>query len=55
MAKIDKFQIIEHLGNGHFGQVYLCHDPYLKRDRAIKVIKVPNPQRFVNAIKEGQT
>ena len=53
--KIGKFQVISHLGNGHFGNVFLCYDPYLKRQLAIKVIKVPNPENFVQAVKEGQT
>lgn len=53
-TKIDKFQLITHLGNGAFGQVYLCYDPYLKREIAVKVIKVPDPSKFVNAVKEGQ-
>lgn len=52
--KIGKFQIIEHLGSGHFGNVFLCFDPYLKKESAVKVIKVPDPQKFVLAVKEGQ-
>lgn len=52
---IDKFQIIDHLGNGFFGHVFLCFDPYLKKEIAVKVIKVPDPDKFVNAVKEGQT
>lgn len=54
-TNIDKFQIIDHLGNGNFGQVFLCYDPFLQKKIAIKVIKVPDPNRFVNAVKEGQT
>lgn len=52
---IDKFQILDHLGNGCFGHVFLCYDPFLQREIAIKVIKVPEPVKFVNAVKEGQT
>ena len=52
---IDKFQIIDHLGNGSFGHVFLCYDPFLQKEIAVKVIKVPNPAKFVNAVKEGQT
>lgn len=51
---LDKFQIIEHLGNGFFGHVYLCFDPFLQKELAVKVIKVPNPTKFVQAVKEGQ-
>lgn len=52
---IDKFQIIDHLGKGSFGTVYLCYDPFLQKEIAVKVIKVPDPEKFVNAVKEGQT
>lgn len=54
-ATIDKFQIIDHLGNGFFGHVFLCYDPFLQKEIAVKVIKVPDPEKFVTAIKEGQT
>ena len=40
-TNIDKFQIIDHLGNGNFGHVFLCYDPFLQKEIAIKVIKVP--------------
>jgi len=57
MAKeqLDKFQIIDHIGSGHFGNVFLCYDPFLQKEIAVKVIKVTDPARFVNAVKEGQT
>jgi len=54
-ATIDKFQIINHLGSGFFGHVFLCYDPFLQKEIAVKVIKVPDPDKFVNAVKEGQT
>lgn len=54
VTKIDKYQIIKHLGNGFFGDVYLCFDPFLQKEVAVKVIKVPNPVKFVQAVKEGQ-
>jgi len=54
-TSIDKFQIIDHLGNGCFGDVYLCYDPFLLKEIAVKVIKVPDPDKFVNAVKEGRT
>lgn len=54
-AKLDKFQIIDDLGSGHFGQVFLCYDPFMQKEMAVKVIKVPDPEKFVNAVKEGQT
>ncbi len=54
MDKLDKFQIIRHVGNGAFGHVFQCFDPFLQREVAIKVIKVPKPDKFVQAVKEGQ-
>lgn len=53
--KLDKFQIIDHIGSGHFGSVYLCYDPFLQNEIAVKVIKVPDPNKFVEAVREGQT
>lgn len=52
---IDKFQVVDHLGNGAFGHVFLCFDPFMQKEIAVKVIKVPDPEKFVNAVKEGQT
>lgn len=54
-AKIGKFQIIDFLGNGNFGDVFQAYDPLLKVDRAIKLIKTPKPEKFVQAVKEAQT
>ncbi|MEW2923257.1 serine/threonine-protein kinase [Muricauda sp. ANG21] len=53
--KLDKFQIIDHIGNGFFGHVFLCYDPFLQKEIAVKVIKVTDPVKFINAVKEGQT
>jgi serine/threonine protein kinase len=52
---LDKFQIIDHLGNGAFGHVFLCYDPFMQKEIAVKVIKIPDPESVVNALKEGQT
>ena len=53
--KINKFEVIDFLGNGAFGFVFHAFDPFLKVDRAIKLIKVPDPDKFVQAVKEAQT
>lgn len=53
--KIRKFQVVKFLGNGNFGFVFQVYDPLLKADRAIKLIKVPNPTKFVEAVNEAQT
>jgi serine/threonine-protein kinase len=55
VEQLDKFQIINHIGSGNFGNVFLCYDPFLQKEIAVKVIKVTNPNKFVNAVKEGQT
>ena len=44
---IGKFRIIKFLGNGISGFVYHAYDQLLKTDRAIKLIKVPEPYKFV--------
>ena len=36
-AKIDKYEVVEQIGEGSFGTVYKGRDPFLKRDVAIKV------------------
>lgn len=53
--KIRKFDVVDFLGNGNFGFVFQAYDPLLKADRAIKLIKVPKPEKFVEAVKEAQT
>ena len=52
---IGKFKIINFLGNGISGFVYHAYDQLLKTDRAIKLIKVPQPHKFVQAVEEAQT
>ena len=36
-SKIDKYEVVEQIGEGSFGTVYKGRDPFLKRDVAIKV------------------
>ena len=38
--KIGKYVIINKIGRGSTGEVYLSHDPYYRRDVAIKVYKI---------------
>src|SRR5262249_7997682 len=37
LRELGRFQILEHLGSGHFGDVWLAHDSTLGRNVAVKV------------------
>src|SRR5947207_251762 len=37
IRSIGRFELIEHLGSGHFGDVWRAHDSTLERDVALKV------------------
>ena len=52
---IRKFKIVDFIGNGNFGFVFQAFDPLLSADRALKLIKVPDPDEFVAAVNEAQT
>ena len=36
--KIGKYPVVRHLGSGATSEVYLCHDPFAKRDVAVKLV-----------------
>ena len=42
--KIGKYVIINKIGKGSTGMVYLSHDPYYRRDVAIKVYNIEEVQ-----------
>ena len=42
--KIGKYVIINKIGKGSTGMVYLSHDPYYRRDVAIKVYNIEEDQ-----------
>ncbi len=54
LQEIGKYKIIKHLGSGHFGNVYLAHDRALDAYKAIKVLDVDNPERFLEQLEEAQ-
>ena len=43
-SKIGKYVIINKVGKGSTGTVFLSHDPYYRRDVAIKVYNIENDQ-----------
>lgn len=51
---IDKYVVRNHLGGGQFGEVYDAFDRALEVPRAIKVIEVQNPQRFISKLQEAR-
>lgn len=51
---IDKYQIIEHLGSGSFGDVYRVQDRALQVEKAIKVLGVTDPAEFLQSLEEAQ-
>lgn len=54
IKEIDKYEIVNKLGAGHFGSVYLAHDRALDCRKAIKVLNVKDPSSFMNELEEAQ-
>jgi eukaryotic-like serine/threonine-protein kinase len=47
--QIGKYNVIRHLGEGATSDVYLCHDDFLDRDVAIKLLRtLPSPNATVD-------
>ena len=53
-TSIDKYQIIKPLGSGHFGQVFHAFDRALMAEKAIKVLNVTDPSKFLEHLEEAQ-
>jgi len=53
-STIAKYQIIQLLGKGSFGQVYCVHDRALQARKAVKVLAVGDPSQFLKQLKEAQ-
>ncbi len=51
---IDKYQIIQSLGAGYFGEVFHAFDRALMIEKAIKVLKVTDPNQFLKHLEEAQ-
>lgn len=52
--QIGKFTTIGYLGGGSFGDVFKAKDNLLDVERAIKIVRVTNPQEFIDAINEAK-
>jgi serine/threonine-protein kinase len=53
-SEIGKYQILNHLGKGHFGDVYLANDRALNAIKALKVLDIENPHEFMKKLEEAQ-
>lgn len=51
---IDKYQVVEHLGSGSFGDVYRVVDRALQAEKAVKVLGVTDPAEFMASLEEAQ-
>lgn len=52
--EIDKYQIIKELGGGEYGRVYHVFDRALQSEKAIKVLNVSDPSKFISSLEEAQ-
>lgn len=50
---LDKYYLVEKLGNGSFGAVYRAHDRILGVDKAIKIMEVTSPKEAYNLFNEA--
>lgn len=48
--EIGKYLIVDFLGSGHFGHVYRVFDRALSVERALKVLKIADPAKFVELV-----
>lgn len=54
IGQIGKYELIRHLGNGAFGDVFLAHDHALNTEKAIKVLNAPYPNEVMEKLEEAQ-
>lgn len=51
---INKYQVVEPLGSGSFGEVYRVVDRALQTEKAIKILGVTDPTHFLASLEEAQ-
>lgn len=54
LGQIGKYELLKHLGNGAFGDVFLAHDHALNTQKAIKILNAPNPNEVMKKLEEAQ-
>ncbi|TBT15345.1 serine/threonine protein kinase [Vibrio parahaemolyticus] len=54
LGQIGKYELIRHLGNGAFGDVFLAHDHALNAPKAIKVLNAPDANDVMKKLEEAQ-
>ncbi len=54
MATLAKYQILEKIGVGGFGVVYKAHDPFIKRNVAIKTCSAADPETRERFVREAE-
>ena len=54
LGQIGKYELLKHLGNGAFGDVFLAHDHALNTQKAIKILNAPNPNEVMHKLEEAQ-
>ncbi|MEO3682432.1 serine/threonine-protein kinase [Shewanella vesiculosa] len=54
LGQIGKYELLKHLGNGAFGDVFLAHDHALNTQKAIKVLNAPDANDVMKNLEEAQ-
>ena len=49
--KIGRFEIVDQLGSGGFGSVFLAHDPVVQRPIALKIARQDKPQLALDSLR----
>lgn len=52
-TEVGRYQLLERIGEGASGIVYRAHDPALRRDVALKLVRAPDPRRAAQVLQEA--